>query len=590
MGTVRDRITALREWMARQGIDAFIVPSNDPHFSEYVAPRFRCREWLTGFTGSAGTAVVTRTDAALWTDSRYYLQAAQELNGSGITLKKAGLPQTEIISDWLKCQLPDKGDKGKVAVDGRLFSHVEYESLNKTLSPPELAVTPDPFYEIWADRPAMPDCSAFVLDESFNGESAASKIERLKPADSILLVTALDDVAWLYNIRGSDIRYNPLVMAYAALEPGRSLLFADRSKFKDNHLMELTVSGIELHPYAEWDKYLASITSPVTVSPAKIDAASWNVLSGNRVQIMPEDTTYGRISAAKAIKNETETKGFRRAMAEDGVAIARLWMWIEAQLAKGITVTEMDISRRIGELRSTWKGYRGESFECIAAYGPHGAIVHYEPAPESNAVIGTDNFLLIDTGGQYLYGTTDITRTIHFGEPSAVQKKDYTNVLKGMIDLSAAAFPVRTRGAQLDILARRYLLADSSNYLHGTGHGVGHFLCVHEGPQSIRMNENPVTLRPGMVQSCEPGVYREGAYGVRVENLLLARDKQNGYMDFETLTLAPVDTAAIDIKSLNRAQIEWLNNYHGEVYDIISPYLEKAECQWLRGRTAVLDV
>ena len=587
--TIRERLAALRAWMRTQGIDAFIVPSNDPHFSEYVAPHWGCRAWISGFDGSAGTVVVTAEQAALWTDSRYFLQAEAQLQGTGIELQRLALPDTPTIPEWLNAV-----QAARVGVDGLLFSKSAFDRLQQELGGfgITLSSTEDPFDTIWTDRPALPKQPARLLAPEYSGETALSKQERIRaaqPDGAVRLIAVLDEIAWTLNLRGRDIEYNPLTVSYLAIEPSQSLLFIDRDKLTPADREQLLLkAGVAIRPYDEFAEYLASLSNrPVIANPNGLDIRHWNILEQAGARLQPETTPYGLVTALKAVKNPTEIAGFRRAMETDGVALVRFEMWLESSLSNGEHPTELEIATRLHAYRAAGEGFQGESFETISGYGTHGAIVHYSATPESDIPAGQESFLLIDSGGQYLYGTTDITRTYHFGRPTAEQRRDYTAVLRGMIDLSAARFPVGTRGAQLDVLARRYLWEIGQNYLHGTGHGIGHFLCVHEGPQSIRMNENPVLLEPGMVQSCEPGLYLAGKHGIRIENLTLVTTEgcPEGFLRFEPLTLCPISLTAVDVDSLDSAQREWLNAYHAEVYRRLSPHLTPDEQRWLQTKT-----
>lgn len=590
--TVTEKLERLREWMEGAGVEAFIVPSNDPHFSEYVSPHWGCRAWLSGFDGSAATVVVTRAGkAALWTDSRYFLQAETQLKDTGIELQKQGLPDTPTIVEWLQAnlQLQDK-----IGLDGKLISHTGYETLWKELGAVQLEsiTTGDPFEEIWPDRPALPQAKAFALDESYTGETVAGKLDRIRDqTEGIRLVAVLDEIAWTLNIRGADIQYNPLVVSYLAIEPERAILFVDQLKFETTDQQKLTREGVEFQPYESLDEYLTTLQEKVvTINPGSLNEYHHQLLLTSGAEIRPEVTPYGSlITRFKSIKNQTEIEGFRKAMEWDGVALVRFQIWLENQLTTGGNLTELEVGRKLCEFREANRknGFRGESFGTITGYGEHGAIVHYSVTDQTDIPIGTDSLLLIDSGGQYLFGTTDITRTYHFGIPTEEQINHYTAVLRGMIDLSAARFPRGTRGAQLDVLARKYLWQNQLNYLHGTGHGIGHYLCVHEGPQSIRMNENPVVLQPGMIQSCEPGVYLAGQYGIRIENALLAKDGPKDFMEFETLTLCPISLLgrpSYFAEMLDKDQKAWLNQYHEQVYNRLKPYLEAEEAEWLTGK------
>lgn len=589
---VRNRLEKLRRWMTAEGVEAFIVPANDPHFSEYVAPHWACRAWISGFDGSAGTVVVTRTQAALWTDSRYFLQAEAQLDGSGIELQRMGLAGTPRITEWLAAQ----PDVRRIGVDSRLFSHTAFLRLADEAAERGMTLVgcSDPFDTIWEGRPDIPAEPATILEERYSGESTRSKLQRIralgggKPEEAVRLVAVLDEIAWTLNIRGTDIEYNPLVISYLAVEPERALLFTEPERFGSREREQLVAEGVEVRAYEAFGDYLATLANrPVVIHPDELDQAHYAALETAGARIEEETTPYSSIALLKAVKNPTEIDGFRQAMEVDGVALVRFERWLEQTVEAGGRPTEREITDRLHAFRAADPDFRGESFETIAGYGPHGAIVHYTVSEESDRPVDTDSFLLIDSGGQYPFGTTDITRTYHFGEPTEEQRRDYTAVLRGMIDLSAAQFPTGTRGAQLDVLARRHLWRAGQNYLHGTGHGVGHYLCVHEGPQSIRMNENPVTLQPGMVQSCEPGLYLTGKHGIRIENLTLVTEEgcPSGFQRFEPLTLCPISLRAVDTAVLDTDQRDWLNRYHTMVYERLAPRLTSEERGWLQEKT-----
>ncbi len=589
---VRNRLEKLREWMAAEGVEAFIVPSNDPHFSEYVAPHWACRAWISGFDGSAGTAVVTRKGAALWTDSRYFLQAEAQLDGSGIELQRMGLAGTPEIMEWLAAQ----PDVRRIGMDSRLFSHTAFLRLADEAATGEMTLIgcSDPFDTIWEGRPAVPAEPATILEERYSGESTRSKLQRIralgggKPEEAVRLIAVLDEIAWTLNIRGTDIEYNPVMIGYLSIEPERALLFTVPERFGSRERERLASEEVEVRAYETFGDYLATLVNrPVVIHPEGLDQAHYAAVEAAGARIEEETTPYSSIALLKAVKNPIEIDGFRRAMEADGVALVRFEMWLEQTIEAGGRPNEREIADRLHAFRAADPDFRGESFETIAGYGPHGAIVHYTVSEESDRPVDTDSFLLIDSGGQYPFGTTDITRTYHFGEPTEEQRRDYTAVLRGMIDLSAAQFPAGTRGAQLDVLARHHLWRAGLNYLHGTGHGVGHYLCVHEGPQSIRMNENPVTLQPGMVQSCEPGIYITGKHGIRIENLTLVTEEgcPAGFQRFEPLTLCPISLRAVDTAALDADQRDWLNRYHTMVYERLAPRLTSEERVWLQEKT-----
>lgn len=595
MKNIVDRIAEVRRKFSELKIDALIVPSNDPHFSEYVADRWKCREWLSGFTGSAGTLVVTRTSAALWTDSRYFLQGEQQLSGTGIELMRMGLPGVPSIEEYIHEMVAADGVLG---LDGRLFSITEYHRICQSLKPISVKIVDDVFEGIWENRPTFPQKKAFILPETITGLTIAEKLQlvaktaKLKRED-IFLVTALDEVAWLFNLRGEDIDYNPLALAYAAVNKNSTILFVDTQKLSDQDLKTLAENGVQVSSYLNFERHIdqIGITHNVILNPRKTNILIRKKLQANSINIIDDTDINGVITSLKGVKNEVEIEGFRKAMVADGVALVKFFKWLDANLDNG-DVTECLVAKKLCEFRAQSPEFMGESFGSIVGYKEHGAIVHYFPTPETDVTIRRDGFLLIDSGGQYKTGTTDITRTIHLSKPNAQEKTDYTLVLKGTIDLSMAIYPAGTRGSQLDILARGPLLQHCINYGHGTGHGVGHFLNVHEGPQSIRMQENPVTLKPGMVTSNEPAMYRTGLYGIRTENLILCvpylTNEFGTFERFETLTLCPIDTTPIDKALLTPAEIEWLNSYHEMVYDALAPHLNADEQSWLKNKTQKL--
>ena len=587
------RLDALRNEMRKKGISAFIVPGTDPHLSEYSAEHWKARGWISGFNGSAGTAVITTDKAGLWTDSRYFLQAAQQLKDSGFDLFKDGLPETPAINDWLITELPAGS---VIAVDGTLFSAAEARNMKQIFEDSELKFISDftPFNTIWADRPKIPDNKLFIHNEKFSGESVDNKVNRVleqvrKNKATSTLLAALDEIAWVFNVRGSDVECNPVVICYAFLSDTQRILFIDSQKLTEESTAYLKKEGITFRPYTDILPFLASLPedTSILVDPKKVNYTLINTIPGHC--IIRETTSP--VSMLKSVKNPVQIEGIKTAMKRDGVALVRFFRWLEAHLSDG-NVTEITVAEKLKEFRSAGKHYVGESFSTIAGFNEHGAIVHYSATPESNATLSTNGFLLIDSGAQYLDGTTDITRTIALGELTPEQKQDFTLVMKGHIALATAHYPQGTRGAQLDVLARHYLWNEGLNYLHGTGHGVGHFLNVHEGPQNIRLEENPTPLMPGMVTSNEPGLYRTGKYGIRCENLVLTvndRETEFGrFYKFETLTLFPFDKKAFDKTLMTKEEIEWLNNYHETVYRTLSPELTNEEQEWLRNATSAL--
>ena len=584
--TINNRIAALRAHIAQEQIQAFIIPSTDPHLSEYVAPHWQSREWISGFTGSAGTVVVTAKDAGLWTDSRYFLQAARQLEGTCITLYKEMLPETPNIPEFLSAHLQE-GDC--VGIDGKMFSAEEVEHLQKELKKSGIRIKSiaDPIQLLWTDRPAMPLAPAFVYDTKYAGMSFTEKLPAVRQAmeaagaDSLLL-SALDEIAWLLNIRGNDVHCNPVVVSYLLIEKDKVNYFVQPQKVTPELTEYFNVNGISVHPYEEIGDYLNSFNAhSILMNPAKTNYAIYSAIRPGCLII----NGASPVALLKAIRNKQEIAGIHAAMQRDGVALVKFLKWLDEAVPAG-KETEISVDKKLHTFRAAQPLYMGESFDTIAGYKEHGAIVHYEATPETDVTLKSEGFLLLDSGAQYLDGTTDITRTIALGPLTEEEKTDYTLILKGHIALAMAVFPEGTRGAQLDVLARMPIWKERMNYLHGTGHGVGHFLNVHEGPQSIRMNENPVALQPGMVTSNEPGVYKAGSHGIRTENLVLTVPAGEGmfgkYLKFETLTLCPICRKGIIKELLTAEEIGWLNDYHRTVYEKLSPDLNNDEREWLK--------
>ncbi len=584
--TINNRIAALRAHIAQEQIQAFIIPSTDPHLSEYVAPHWQSREWISGFTGSAGTVVVTAKDAGLWTDSRYFLQAARQLEGTCITLYKEMLPETPNIPEFLSAHLQE-GDC--VGIDGKMFSAEEVEHLQKELKKSGICIKSiaDPMQLLWTDRPAMPLAPAFVYDTKYAGMSFTEKLPAVRQAmeaagaDSLLL-SALDEIAWLLNIRGNDVHCNPVVVSYLLIEKDKVNYFVQPQKVTPELAEYFSANGISVHPYEEIGHYLNSFNAhSILMNPAKTNYAIYSAIRPGCLII----NGASPVALLKAIRNKQEIAGIHAAMQRDGVALVKFLKWLDEAVPAG-KETEISVDKKLHTFRAAQPLYMGESFDTIAGYKEHGAIVHYEATPETDVTLKSEGFLLLDSGAQYLDGTTDITRTIALGPLTEEEKTDYTLILKGHIALAMAVFPEGTRGAQLDVLARMPIWKERMNYLHGTGHGVGHFLNVHEGPQSIRMNENPVALQPGMVTSNEPGVYKAGSHGIRTENLVLTVPAGEGmfgkYLKFETLTLCPICRKGIIKELLTAEEIGWLNDYHRTVYEKLSPDLNNDEREWLK--------
>ena len=577
-------LEALRDLMRSKHIDAVIIPGTDPHQSEYPSEHWKFRDYVSGFTGSNGTAVVTLDDAGLWTDSRYFLQAAEQLEGSGFTLRKENIPGEPTVLEWLGGVLDEDA---VVGVDGRLFSLIEANRIEMFCAQNGFMFAPDfrAAEAIWTDRPARPMNPAFVHDEALAGEDVDSKISRvvdaLDAADADgLLITALDEIAWLLNLRGSDVDYTPVVIAFAYVSEDERVLFIDSEKVTSEVKDHLKKYGVKIKDYDDIEKFLGKISSTATVmvDPNRVSDALGQAMICNKTYMASP------VIALKGVKNECQIAGFRQAMLYDGAAMVRMMMWLEQNVANGIT--EMDVDRRLQQERAAYASNRGDSFHMIAGYKDHGAIVHYEATDESAYTLAPEGLLLIDTGGQYLEGTTDITRTISLGNPTAAEKHDYTLILKGHLALARAVFPKGTMGVQLDVLARGPLWNEGMTYLHGTGHGVGHFLGCHEGPQSIRMEANPTPLELGMVTSNEPGIYKTGEYGIRTENLLLcvpacSNEEWGEFYKFESLTLFPYDTTLMDMDMLSREEVKQINDYHAMVCERLRPLLNAGEAQWL---------
>lgn len=577
-------LEALRELMRSKHIDAVIIPGTDPHQSEYPSEHWKFRDYVSGFTGSNGTAVVTLDDAGLWTDSRYFLQAAEQLEGSGFTLHKENIPGELTVLEWLGEVLEEDA---VVGVDGRLFSLIEANRIEMFCAQNGFMFAPDfrAAEAIWTDRSARPMSPAFVHDESLAGEDVESKISRvidaLDAADADgLLITALDEIAWLLNLRGSDVDYTPVVIAFAYVSEDERVLFIDSEKVTAEVKEHLKKYGVKIKDYDDIEKFLGKISSNATVmvDPNRVSDALGQAMICNKTYMASP------VIALKGLKNESQIAGFRQAMLYDGAAMVRMMMWLEQNVASGIT--EMDVDRRLQQERAAFASNRGDSFHMIAGYKDHGAIVHYEATDESAYTLAPEGLLLIDTGGQYLEGTTDMTRTVSLGNPTAAEKHDYTLILKGHLALARAVFPKGTMGVQLDVLARGPLWQEGMTYLHGTGHGVGHFLGCHEGPQSIRMEANPTPLQLGMVTSNEPGIYKAGEYGIRTENLLLcvpacSSEEWGEFYKFESLTLYPYDTTLMDMDMLSREEVKQINDYHAMVCDRLRPLLSADEAQWL---------
>lgn len=589
------RLDAFRGLMKKAGIAAAIIPQADPHMSEYLASHWQVRRWLSSFTGSAGDLVITSDKAMLWTDSRYFLQAAAQLEGTGIALMKDGLPGTPSIAQEL-CRLLPTG--AVVGVDGMLMPHSRLTALRSTLAAKgiDLDCHFDVIDRIWTDRPALPADAVYIHGVEFAGRAARAKMddimrETLAAGADATLMSALDEIAWTLNIRSNDVRYTPVATVFLYMKEGSALLFIDEAKLDAATRAALAAEGVEVKPYSAIQDFLYSLPAGERVL---VDASK---TAGAIIDILGDRAVDGGTTPAtrlKAVKNDVQIEGIRRAMVRDGVAMVYAFMEIEERLARGEAVTELSVGEVLHRYRSMGENYRDESFGTIAGYGPHGAIVHYEADAESDATLRRKGLLLVDSGAQYLDGTTDITRTICLGTPDALEKRDFTLVMKGHIALATAVFPEGTRGTQLDVLAHQYLWKNGLNYMHGTGHGVGHFLGVHEGPHGIRMNYVDAPVLPGSITSNEPGLYRENVHGIRCENLVLCHRLEQTefgtFLAFETLTLFPFDRSLFDLDIMSAEEIAWVDSYHATVRSRLMPHIADENARrWLEDKTEPLQ-
>jgi Xaa-Pro aminopeptidase len=594
MSVVADRLLRLRAWMSAQGVSAVIVPSADPHLSEYLPDRWQGRMWLTGFTGSSGTAVVTAEFAGLWTDSRYWQQAAVELQESPVTLMKMGDPGTPSHADWLVKHL-EAG--ARVAVDGQVISLTAHRALAETLSASgiELLTVGDPLTDIWSDRPGIPLGEIY---EHLPPNACVTRADKFKQVRTAMhdagaqahLLTALDDIAWIFNLRGSDVDYNPVFLAHALIEETRATLFVSPGKINPTLNSVLAADGVNVVDYAGFDAALGALAGDLSllIDPARVTRGAVDALNDS-IRLVEKINPSTLI---KSRKTDDELQRIRTVMEHDGAALCEFFAWFETRDPSAV-VTELTIDEVLTAARARRPGFVSLSFPTIAAFNANGAMPHYRATAHSHARIEGDGLLLIDSGGQYLGGTTDITRVVGVGTPTDAQKQDYTLVLKGMIALSRATFPKGIAAPMLDAIARGPIWEAAADFGHGTGHGVGYFLNVHEGPQSISYHTRPtehMAMLPGMITSNEPGIYRPGRWGIRIENLLVNRPWQENelgvFLAFETLTLCPIDTRCIALALLREDEIEWLNNYHDEVRQRILPLVsDEATSVWLVTRT-----
>lgn len=592
---IPERLAALRSLMKERKVDAYLVPTDDFHCSEYVGEHFKCRRFITGFTGSAGTAVITQTEAGLWTDGRYFIQAAAQLEGTGITLRKMGQEGVPTIPEYLEQTLNEGQCLG---FDGRTMTAKEGEALEKRLEKKGVSVVchMDLVGDIWTDRPALSCEPVWTLDLKYAGKPRTEKFAAVRKAMAeknadYFLLTSLDDIAWLLNIRGNDVACNPVVLSYLVMTQSQIWLFAQEEAFPENVLKELTQDGVTLRPYPSIYAFVAALPEEKSVL---LDSSSANYTLKKslpeKVRIV-EDTNPTLLPKAK--KNSVEVANMKKAHIKDGVAVTKFIYWLKHQVGK-IEITELSAAKKLEEFRSQGEHYVGPSFDPILSYGPHAAIVHYSATPETNVPLQPKGMLLADTGGQYLEGTTDITRTIVLGETTEKEKAYFTRVLRGNLNLAAAKFPYGATGKNLDYLARGPLWEVGQDYNHGTGHGVGFLLNVHEGPNNINWRvrpggKEPCVLEEGMVTSDEPGFYVENEFGIRHENLIVCKKMEKTefgqFMGFETLTLVPFDLDAVVPEFLSEKERSLLNAYHKTVYEKISPYMNEEEKEWLKEAT-----
>lgn len=590
---IPEKLIELRRIMDRENIAAYIISGTDPHNSEYLPAPWQQRKWISGFTGSYGTVVVTKNEAGLWTDTRYFIQAEKELAGSGIKLHKLRIPGAVDYPQWL-AEVLESGTK--VGIDGFCMSVSDVRSLKNALTPKNITIQEqiDLLGEMWFDRPALPVEKIIRLDTKYVGESAGERIGKIREFirdnhGDAMLFSCLDEIAWLYNIRCNDIAYNPVAISYAIVEKDKAHLFIKLDKISQEIEQQLAEDGIELHDYHHLFLFLDEQSKENTyfVDTNTCNYAVFNHLA-KKFEVREIESP---IPLLKAVKNTTELDGFRLACRKDGVALSKFYYWLENRLSQQ-PITELEAAEQLTWFRSQDKEYVSDSFGCISAYGPNAALPHYSATLEQQSEIHPKGLYLVDSGAQYMHGTTDITRTMPLGELTELEKEDYTLVLKGMIDLSMLYFPKGSKGCNIDIVARLPLYMNLRNFGHGTGHGVGYFLNVHEGPQSIRPDLKNQEMLPGMVTSNEPGLYREGLHGIRHENLIVCQPKAvnefGEFYQFETITLCYFDTSAILTKLLNQKEIDWLNAYNERVYQEVSPYLEEQERVWLRNKTKAI--
>ena len=596
MKTIEQRLDDLRQLMRREHLGAFIFPSTDPHSGEYVPEHWKGREWISGFNGSAGTAVVTLDDAAVWTDSRYFIAAEEQLEGTGFKLMKGGLPQTPSVTEWLADKLRHT-DNTEVGLDGMVNTLSEVNALKaelRKLGGLTLRTNLDPLKTIWTARPEIPTNSVELQPLELAGEETRHKIDRIRKALRAVhadgtLVSTLDDVAWVLNLRGSDVQCNPVFVGYLLIEQNRSTLYINKEKLTNEVAEYLKSQQIEVAEYADVTKGLERYAEYNIL----LDPNTTNYTLAQKVRCQEVVTLPSPVPALKAVKNEVEIRGFRNAMLKDGIAMVKFLKWLKPAVEAG-KETEISLDEKLTSFRAEQPLFRGKSFETIVGYEAHGAIVHYEATPQTNIPVKPRGLVLIDSGAQYQDGTTDITRTIALGETTPEQRTAYTLVLKGFINFAMLKFPDGVTGTQLDATARLPLWREGMNFLHGTGHGVGAYLNVHEGPHQVRMQWRPAPFHAGMTVTDEPGLYIEGEYGIRIENTLLTipyRSTDFGeFLQFSSLTLCPIDTTPIVISMLSAEEITWLNDYHRLVYTTLTPHLDREHTAWLKEATKPLEM
>lgn len=591
---IKQRLDSLREVMRREKMAAFIFPSTDAHQSEYVAPHWQGREWISGFNGSAGTAVVTLTKAALWTDSRYFLAAEQQLKGTEFQLMKQRVEGTPTIAQWLAEQMAEV-DSPEVGLDGMVNSYHETQALIAELYQAggvTVRTNFDPLDIIWKDRPSIPDCPVEIQPLEYAGETLQSKLSRIRKALRMqhadgMLVSALDDIAWTLNLRGTDVHCVPVFVSYLLIASDKVSLFVDEGKLTPQVTAYLAENGVSLYKYNKVEDELRAYSEyNILLDGDETSYRLWKAVKCKEIV-----SSASPIPVMKAVKNETEMMGFRRAMLRDGIAMVKFLRWLRPAVEKG-GQTEMSVDRKLTSLRAEQPLFRDISFDTIAGYQEHGAIVHYEATPQTDAQLRPEGLILIDSGAQYQDGTTDITRTIALGPVSVKMKHIYTLVLKAHIQIELVKFPDGASGTQLDAVGRGCLWREGLNYLHGTGHGVGSYLSVHEGPHQIRMEWKPTPLRAGMTITDEPGIYLADEFGVRIENTLLVTNYLQTdfgkFLQMEPLTLCPIDTAPIEMELLTPEEKGWLNDYHRLVFEKLSPWLEEDDKNWLEEATKPL--